>query len=202
MLTTPLITAVAATLNDTAHTRWTTAHLAEYLTDALRALATVRPQAFEETREVALAAGSLQEIPADAVAILGVVRNVGGASITPADRAHLDLYDPDWHLTPSPVIDHWFPDPKTPRRYYVASPALAGTEIEVQIAVRPSVIAAPGQGQEWPEIDLDPVYEAPLRDWMLYRAYAMDSDAGLPARAVAYRTAFYQQFGLGVPDGD
>lgn len=191
-----LITSVAATLNDPAHVRWTVANLVTYLNDACLQTVIARPEAKVATRVLQLTEGTRQTLPADAVALMEVQRNVpSGRVVRFVDKKTMDASLPLWHAASRmvDVRDYTF-DPKDPKTFWVYPPAHATTKTEVLLSVRPTIVAS--VAAPWDPFPLDPEYSEPVRLWMLHRAYAIDTGAGSLQKSGGYYNQFFQWFGI------
>ena len=146
-----ILNKAAIVLQDTTNIRWPTTELLGWLNDALREIASMRPDISNKTTSMALVAGTRQTIPADGAALLAVRRNMGSGGATPGDairKVPMDLLDsqrPGWHYeTATPVVKHYVYDPRTPRTFYVYPPSLGATQVEIVYDAPPAALAAVG----------------------------------------------------------
>lgn len=209
-----ILWSVRVALQDANSTRWTLEELRVYLNDGLKLIAYLKPTAVSKHKRIALGAGTYQELP-DGEHLLRVTRNItslegatprtGGPVITPIDRSILDAQFRNWHdnaVVPfAKTVTHVMMDEMNPRAYYVY-PGNDGTgAIEAIVSTVPTEVAAPADPLNIDNytalVDLPDLYENPLRDYVLSRAY--EKDAGLPAaaaRAQAYRASFQSALGM------
>ena len=203
-----IINDVAKELGDTAFTTWTRAHLIGLLNQAVRQVLLVRPDANSSTESIPLTAGSLQALPAGALRLLRVIRNMGTDGLTPGrvirfvDQPTLDAFDPDWHsATPSAVIKSYTYDEKAPDVFYVNPPANGLTQIEVVVSRLPAVLDPAMDDPTFNDANtvtnLKDIYANTLMDWVLYKAYSYESSAVNSAQmANAHMNSFYNSLGV------
>ncbi len=202
-------------LQDEDYTRWTTAELAQWLTDSLREIALQMPTATARNIVVPLIEGTRQRLPDNCQQLLRVVRNidmegdnrVGKGVVTIVDRRLLDSQNPNWHDGQysrfKPYARHFVFDETDPLTFYVW-PGNDGTgNIEAVVSVIPRPVTA-DEGANADDvqsysmqIDILDVYANILLDYTLYRAYCKDSqNAGAAQRAALYYQQFAQALGI------
>lgn len=186
-------------LQDATNVRWTEAELLGWLNDGQRQIALMRPDASVTNGNITLVAGTKQSLPASGLRLLDVVRNMGvggataGTAVRLVDREVLDAQRPDWHSeTASASIKHYVFDARNPKTFYVYPPA-TGTSptVEAIYSVAPAdvLIAA--------AITLDDIYQNPLLDWILYRAFSKDAEyAANEQLAIKHLSAFMSALGV------
>lgn len=197
-----LVTKAQTLLQDTTSVRWPRDELLGYLNDGQRDIVIVRPEASVTNASKALVAGSTkQTLPADAVVLIDVVRNMGAAGTTPGrvirivSREILDAQYPDWHsaINTTGDIRHFTFDPRDPKTFYVY-PKAPATEHHVEIAYASVPATVNDSGGT---IGVDDIYANALVDYMLYRAYSKDAEYAQNSQlAVAYYTAFATTLGI------
>ncbi len=173
-----IITDVRSTLNDLGTTkRWSDTLLLGYLNSAQRQIALVRPDVSSKTVAVLLVPGTKQAIPADGLRLLDTVRNMGTNGTTPGypigrtDRKSLDAFNRGWHLdTPATAVKSFIYDDVAPTQFYVTPPVHGSTAVYAEIiyAVSPTDCALNGN------IQLQDIYDNPIKQWMLHRALATE----------------------------
>ena len=184
---------------DTTAIRWAMSEWLGWLNDGQREIAIIRPSAYSKIANVPLVAGTRQTLPADAVAFVEFMRNMGvggavpGQSARPVTRRLMDSQTPNWHSqTQSAVVQHYIFEPLSPKTFYVYPPSLGTTQVEVLYEASPPDVATVSS-----VISLDDVYANALLDYLMYRAYSKDSEfIGNAERAVLYRKAFETSLGL------
>lgn len=195
-------------IQDTGYVRWTKRELLGYLNDAQKQIAIHRPDASTVNESFATALGTKQTIPAAGLRLIDVVRNVGGRVITQVSRKVLDEQLPDWHETPAiGALDaeHFTYDPRDPKTFYLYPKIQAGRNIEIIYSVSPAVITST-TAQSDPNdlsdisattISVDDIYFNPILDFVLYRAYAKDTEyAGNTQRAGMHLQSFGNALGV------
>jgi hypothetical protein len=174
-----IIDKAAILLSDGTNVRWTVAELLGWLNDSQRQITLIRPDASVVTANITLVAGTKQAIPSTGLRLIDVIRNMGVGGATPGrsvrlvDREVLDAQSPDWHSsTAAASIKHFIFDQRNPKTFYVFPPADATSPtVEALYSVAPAEVAAAGN-----TITLDDIYQNPILDWMLYRAFSKDSE--------------------------
>jgi len=200
---------VRTILQDAGNVRWTLSELVDGLNDGLLEICFIKPSAMSQTTVLLMDEGTYQSLDPAHTQLLRVTRNitsavgvtprVSGPVITPIEREILDQQIEGWHDTAivpfSATVRHVITDNLSPREFYVF-PGNDGTgAIEAVVAVEPSKIQTPNDpldiDQYTSEIDISPVYQSVLIDYMLYRAFSKDMQmAGSAQRAMAH----YQNF--------
>ncbi|MFO7598118.1 MAG: DUF6682 family protein [Desulfocurvibacter africanus] len=213
MLASDLLRRAAWTLSDAENERWSQEMLLAFLSDAQRQVALRRPDATARRALVDLTPGSVQEIPADGLRLMDVVRAVGadgvsGRAVRLVDRSALDACEPGWHAAVAsdgeasaeePLPDQYVHDERTPRLFYVFPPVPtemgAGGHLEIVYSADPAELTGP----ESP-LAVDAVYAGPLLDYALHRAFALDTESETSrARSEAHLRAFVQAMEAKLP---
>lgn len=196
-----LIEKVARIIQDQSNIRWPQAELLADLNDAQREVVLYKPQASVKNVSVVLTAGQTkQSLPADAIQLIEVVRNMGANGATPGDairitsREVLDAQVPTWHSDANAAgkIRHYCFDARDPKTYYVypKAPATAWN-VEAVYSAAPTDCVLGGT------IQIDDIYANALLNLMLYRAYSKDADyTQNTALAAAYYQAALAQLGV------
>lgn len=206
-------------LLDETSVRWPLPELVLWLNDGLRELVTLKPSATAAPVILELAAGTLQAIPAEQLALLRLVRNIDalpaspgappvpGRAIRICPRDQLDTLNPDWHRAESVpfdrVVRHYVYDETAPRTFYVY-PGNDGTGlVEAIVSKMPQLVALPASAPdqlpsyEGITLDVHEIYGAALVDYVLYRAYSKDAQfAGNAQRAGAHYGQFQNLIGV------
>ena len=205
------------TLNDAGLVRWTAPELREYLNDGMREIAMSKPNAVTDTVEISLVSGTRQTLDSAYISIIRVHRNLdsvdadpegraGGRAIRAVQRETLDSIMPGWQdpdtLAYSDVVDHVMVDIANPREFFVV-PGNDGTGvIEATVSVLPTDVPEPASNPLQIEsytttLDVPEIYRSPLVNYILYRAYAKDSESANAAnRSQAHYAAFQQALGI------
>lgn len=195
-----IITRVQTVLQESgAGTRWTTPELLRWISDGQREIAALRPDSTNTRAPLALVAGARQQLPAAAVSMIDIPRNLGldgntpGRAIRQAKRELLDAVFPAWSTDPaSTVVRHFMYDPRLPREFFVYPPSTGTNFIELRYETNPVDVTA-----DTDTLSIGDEYANPLVDYTLCRCYTKDADAvGNADRAVLHRSAFEKTLGL------
>jgi hypothetical protein len=176
-------------LNDPDSDRWTDAELLGWLNGAQLQIVAVRPDAKATKVDIVLIAGAEQSIPGSATRLLDVKRNVGGRGISLISRDQLQEFDPDWYSADNAdVIKHYTFDLNDPKSFEVYPPASAGIKVHALVAAIPTDCTAVGS-----TVDLDDIFEGAFVDWICYRAWSKDGDAGPDGQKAANALSTFMQ---------
>ena len=197
-----VINKVQETLQDTAGIRWNeTNEIIQWLNDAQREIALLKPDATSENTTVTLATGTKQSIPSDGNRLLRVIRNMsaasdgtGGRAIRLVARDVLDTQTPTWHdpavtgdATHSNVVKNYIYDEQDPKNYYVFPGVSADTYIEIVYSKNPATVSAGGN------LNVDDMYANAVQNYILYMAFMKESEAaGNAQRASSHYNLFTQ----------
>lgn len=207
-------------LQDPTSVRWPLNELVRYLKDGQREIVTYRPDAMvQQTTDVFPVFGQTrQSLPAGALKLIEITRNVSGASSRPIrliNREILDAQSPGWHAASGAKAEilHYMYDPRDPTTYYIYPAAGVGAQIEIIYAAMPSETTitvanntlavdagvsatAPGTSVTG-LLGIPDIYVNPLTDYICYRAFSKDSEyAGNSARAQNHYAAFANALGI------
>ena len=175
-----VIDKVQEVLQDTGGIRWDqTNELLEWLNDAQREIALLKPDATSENTTVTLVTGTKQTIPSDGNRLLRVVRNMsaassgnGGRSIRLVARDVLDTQTPTWHdpnvtgdAAHTNVVKNYIYDEQDPKNYYVFPGVSGNAYIEIVYSKNPATVAAGNN------LGVDDIYANAVQNYILYMAY-------------------------------
>lgn len=164
-----------------------------YVNEALKEVATLRPDLFSTIGDLTCATGKAEQGVTflDAQALLDVMCIHEGRAITPMDRRALDLFMPDWRNAPPAQAEHWAPIEGDPLRFLIYPPAPAGQVLDVRY------VRIPGTYTLTDTIgDLPDNYAPALADYVVYRAEMKDDEHVNANRAAAHYTAFKTKIGV------
>lgn len=189
-----VINKVQIILQDTTGVRWPDSELLDWLNDGQREVVLYKPNAFIKSLAVRLISGTKQNLPADGVQLIDVVRNMGTNGTTPGRavritmREVLDSQKPDWHSeTANSVVKHYVYSLLDPKNFYVYPPQPAAGQGYVEIVYGVSPPGAVINGT----ITLDDIYQNVIVDYILYRAYSKDTEyAADQNRAATHQNAY------------
>ena len=184
--------------------------LVGYLNDALSEISGIRPDAFALRQNITLAAGFIQAVPDGTMAIVRLECNgtleAPGRMIYEGDMEYMRAQG----SVPAPLRKtRYFPngqvkfdvrsfqiDPKDPKTYYVSPEVPVGITVNVvgTMVMNPPCYT-PLQLDEI--VDVQPVVYNLVQDFMLGRAFEIDSESReSQANSAKHFTQFYQFFGL------
>ncbi|CAB4122911.1 hypothetical protein UFOVP33_72 [uncultured Caudovirales phage] len=191
--TASILTKAAKLLQDTTGVRWDNTELLGWLNSGQRETMIYKPNSNVKALAWKLAAGTRQSLPADAVQLIDVVRNMGtdgntpGRAIRQTERETLDASFPNWHATsPNAVIKHFMFNPLDPKNFYVYPPQPAANQGYAEVLYG----AVPANATSDGSITVDDIYETVLLDYILYRAFSKDSEYADQTKADKYQTSF------------
>lgn len=159
----------------------------------LRRIIVMRPDIFAAIVNITAVAGFLQSIPADGLRIIDVLGD--GTLFNQAKEINVDVLDimlPSWPQTTGGPPVNWVRIPRTPTKFYVYPPAIAGSIIEISYAQVPAKLAS---------TDLVPIqdaYFAALIDGCVWILESLDSETVESGRAKMYQDSFMQALATGL----
>ena len=197
-----VIDKVQETLQDTGGIRWDQSdELLEWLNDAQREIALLKPDATSENTTVTLVTGTKQTIPSDGNRLLRVIRNMsaassgnGGRAIRLVARDVLDTQTPTWHdpavtgdAAHTNVVKNYIYDEQDPKNYYVFPGVSGNAYIEIVYSKNPATVALNGN------LSVDDMYANAVMNYILYMAFMKESEsAGNSQRASSHYNLFTQ----------
>ena len=183
-------------LQDANKVRWPDSELLGWLNDGQREVVIYKPSANTTTGTHECVAGTRQTLPAAALQLIDIPRNTAtggeGRAVRMVERTVLDAEMPRWHVAPKSIdIINYCYDIRTPNTFYVYPPATTTARLEIIYSVAPSDASLGGN------INIPDVYANVLIDYMLYRAFAKDSDfAGSAELSASYYNRAMQALGV------
>lgn len=177
-------------LQDATGVRWPAeSELLGWLNDGKREIILFKPNAFVINTAIKLAAGTKQSLPADGIQLINVTRNMGtdgntpGRSVRITEHDVMDVQQPDWHQqTANAQAKHYMFSPMNPKNFYVYPPQPAANQGYVEVIYG----ASPPDSAINDLVNVDDIYQTPLIDYILYRAYSKDSEFSADQNASAY----------------
>ena len=176
-----ILSRVRNILQDNTSVRWTDGEMFDYLSDAQRDIANLRPDATATHANVQLATGTEQTIPTDGLRLINVNRNMSGTAtdatgVRAVSKVNLDVInseEPSWHdptvtgkATHTTVVKHYMFDQRDPRKFYVYPGVAGNAYVEVIYSKNPTSI-----GANTDLIQVDDIFANGLINFVLYRAY-------------------------------
>lgn len=173
--------------------RWLTAELIDGINDAQREIAVLDPTANVKVGLVPLVAGTKQVLPAGAIALVRLTRNMGVGGATPGEAPRrvvasmLDLHRPGWHTdTATLIVKNYFEDAATPRVFYVWPPMSGATNVEAEYSAVPATVTVGAD-----TITVEDLYVNAIVDYVLYRAFSKDNEVpGIASKSGEHWAAF------------
>lgn len=196
MLVSDIVGRAARLLYDQTHKRWPESELLDWFNEAQRQIVFLKPNSNVVNESIAPPSpnGTKWTLPAGAVSLVRVVRNMGaggaapGRAVRPLDQSAMDCEDPDWHsATVEAATDYAMYDSNDPLNFYVSPPT--SSYLEVAYSKLPDAQAS---GEE---VTLSG-YESVILDFMLWRAWSKDSQHQNLVRGNAHYNAALQSLGL------
>lgn len=187
-----ILNRAAALLNDEEHVRWEESELLEWLNDGQRVIAKgPATDAYVLRDNITAAAGTVQDLPADAIRLVDVVKNVSsGQAIHQSDYAIVDVLSSTWRSASAGVAENYFYDERNPKQFEVYPPQSGGESIEVVYNAQPGNATITGN------IIISDMYADSLIDYIVYRGLSKDTEDSSPELGRA--TAFYRAFLVGI----
>lgn len=172
-------------LKDKVGTRWPLTELLEWFNLGQLVIVGLRPDACTKTETFNTALGTLQQLPAEALRLIEVVRNENGNKkpVRSIARSVLDDRLTNWHDESAPAneVELFVYDDRSPKEFYVYPAPAANVPLKIVYSIAPAVITITNFDTDVQPIGLDDTYAAPLLDYILFRAYSKDTSA--PANA-------------------
>lgn len=181
--------------------RWPKAQLLQFVNVAQLQVVKVLPEANSAFMPLQLAAGARQALPASALRLLTVTRNLGANGLTPGrhvsltDRASLDSQLATWSTASEfAEVESYVYDDRIPKTFYVYPP-LGDADVayvEIGVSKRPTACTA-----DTDSLDLDDIYFSPLLHWVLYLALCLElDDPSSSSKALHHYQCFSVELGL------
>lgn len=195
-LVSTIVAQVSKLLNDADRVRWPEIDLVYWVNEAIKQIVILMPDSNAVTQEIQLVAGTKQSLPADGIRLIDVLRNTGVAGDVPSspirivERDILDTLLPNWHKDRSSLVAKNFVfDERNPKTFYVYPPSRAQF-IDVVYSKMPTTLVLAD------DLAMFDIYSASIINYLLYRAYAKDTEEGSEARSRSYQQSFYTSIGL------
>ncbi len=186
---------------------WTNAELFVWLNKAMEQIASNRMDAYVLTFPINLIAGVEQYIDPDAVALNGLLYNMGqygdliGSTIREVSIDQMNRINPNWTLDePSQTVIHFMyirqnnaaRIPLDPRRFYVWPPVPPqGTFVQASFPMIPPTLSSIDQ-----LIPLEDTWETAIYDFILWRAYEKNTKRKDTTKSTMYAQMFKSELGL------
>lgn len=180
-------------LNDTTDTRWTAAEKLLWLNDGRREMAALKPGVFGAGSEVThtSTSGARQRITATgAYRLASVDYNVAsGAALRVTTRQQLDAFAPDWRALVDTDAENYFTDETDPLAFWICPSVGVGAQIKCHVHITPTDLVNTSDVA----LPYDQ-FEPPLVNYILFRAFSKEDEAGAEQKAAAYLQLFQSAF--------
>lgn len=183
---------------DTPFTQWPAAQHLAWLNLGQLEIVNTKSDANPVRAPLVLVAGTRQSLPAPAIDLIEVPRNLGvggaapGPAITHVSLVWMNQALRDWRTHPaSAVVEHYLFDEREKRVFHVYPPQPATpATVELIYSARPAEITDIDD-----PITLDDDYANALIDYLMFRAHQKTSKRGELVKAQFYWQAFLQDLG-------
>jgi len=211
-----IIDEAAGILNDVAFSYWTSGYHLDSLNSGQLQIALLKPDASTTAKAYQLAAGVRQGLPDGSASyqdpaaatlpaglkLVRLVMNMGTTGLVPGraisiiDMDMLSSIRPTWPAdSASAVVKHFMYDEKDPKSFWVSPPQPASSQGYV-LALYNAVPADVASYASNAAISLADEFRPALLNWILFKAYARDTDEAHSNRALQYYDAFLQVLNL------
>lgn len=183
-----LLDRAAILLYDTGNNDYPALELLDYLNEGLQRMLALRPDQFTVTQVVTHVAGTKQTLPAGGVRFIRVARAVNldgtpGRAASQFDWRAMDAVQPGWHFAPAASVRQ-YAGSAYPNMYWVYPPS-DGSKAEIEFVKEPAPLMLSDT------LPVPPMFDQPLLDYVLARAYSKDTEyAGQDDRAAAHMSMF------------
>lgn len=192
-----IIDEVSSQLNDENLVTWTAPQQLRYITSAQEVIVSFRPDAYSVIENYLLSAGSRQDIPADALRLLDIKRNMGTDGNTPGrpvnaiDEQTSHLFELTEELPQTEIVDFSY-DERVPNYFYVYPPSNGLGYVEVAISRVPPKVDATTD-----TLVLKDIYRQHIVSFCMYRAYQKEIDSVRSQdRAQTHLRTFFDLMGI------
>lgn len=191
---------VQQTLQDTGGIRWSeTNELVNWVNDAQREIALLKPDATSVNTTITLSEGTKQTIPSDGNRLLRIIRNMsassggtGGRAIRLVSRDVLDTQTPTWHdpsttgdAAHTNIVKNYVYDEQDPKNFYVFPGVSGDSYVELVYSKNPTIVTAADN------LGVDDVYANAIMNYVLFMAFMKESEAaGSATRASSHYNLF------------
>jgi hypothetical protein len=173
-----IVDAVLEMSRDASGALLTPAQGLNWVNDAQRCVALVRPDASSALTTFETGLDSLQTLAAGQIRLMGLTRNMGddgatpGAAIRgPIPQEDMDSFLPGWHTATGAAVKQYCYNLETPKSFYVYPWVNSTWHVEGRFVVNPTALTDLAD-----EIALDDIYSSAMIDWVAYRRYARDDE--------------------------
>lgn len=200
-LASDVLARVRAITMDTGGVFWGNYMAQTWLNEGRKLYVTMKPDDGAAVVDMPVSAGSMQTIPANAIAFIKAIRNVGGPAVTVADMADIEAVAPMWMDATGPWVKHFMFDDKLLRNFWIyPQPTTRQPRLQVACSFEPTPCdiylptnqVNPAAKHTTVDVPLD----AALVDYILARQYQQQGEGEAQQRAANHMTVFYKLLGL------
>jgi hypothetical protein len=159
----------------------------------LRRMALLRPDLVGYVGTITCVQGSLQTAPADSIRIIDLLQVVGANNLNEINRESVDLMFSTWQIMTPGVPVNWMRHVRSPNRFLVYPPAIAGTQLVAEYAQSPKNYAIGETIALIPDAYFPCVVDGTI--WMLE---STDAEHVASGRAEKLQAQFMQLLGMTV----
>lgn len=193
-----LLNDIGVSLQDDTGVIWGDDVKKTFVNEAILMIANLRPDSSSCVVDFPIISGSAkQTIPDDGFIFLEATRNIGGAArpIKQIDRGHLDNTVPSWSVPADGVsgIEIAMFDQRIPKSFYIYPVPLIGTSLTIELMYGKTPATFTGIESSLP---IDDIWLTPIKEFVLYRAFGMNSKRMNIARAASHLNAFYNALNI------
>jgi hypothetical protein len=180
-------------LVDAAKVTWLDADLIAALNEGMRATQAVKPDFYTVRDIIDLTAGIAQDLPEGGTALLDITSNVGsGQVVEQCDLAMLQAVNRFWPADDQTLdIDNFATNVKEPTRFFVTPPNNGYGRVNASWGAVPPLVSS--LTDELPVLE---IYQTPLLNFVLGRAYAMNTKKQDITKATYYMNEWGKALGL------
>lgn len=189
-----IINAARGILNDrdAVNYRYSDADLLEYVNDAVRATATLRPDLYLTVGDYTCVGGQCEQSLnfEDALALKEVLCIHGGNALLPFNIAEMDAFNPGWRDDPAGPAVQWAKLADDPLRFYVYPKAPASQVIDVRYIRAPVKYAVHDM-----MVDIPVAFMPAFVDYVVGMAETRDDDHVVSQRSAQFLKQFAARLG-------
>lgn len=189
---------IGVSLQDEMGVVWNDETKTKFVNEAILMIANLRPDSSPGVVDFPIIAGSAkQTIPDDGFIFMEATRNIGGSGrpIKQIDRGSLDNTVPSWSVPADGVtgIEVAMFDQRIPKAFYIYPVPSAGTSLTIELMYGKTPATFTGTEASLP---IDDIWLTPIKEFVLYRAFGMNSKRMNINRSATHLNAFYNALNI------
>lgn len=192
---TALLRRASILLQDSGFDRWQEDELLDWASDGQREYVRLQPDAYVRNVDFTLKAGAQQQLPADAAALVEVIRNKSGNPVREVARRALDSQIRDW-TSPGrakPVVVHYCYSKANPKVFQVYPPSPGGNVVEMAYHAIPADLTPAAT------LVVDDSAVPALLDYLMFRALSKDDEFAADSTGAAMHYKAFVAAATGKP---